>query len=182
MNNKSGVLLAFLVGVAVGVNWPKIRKHLGPYMETAGEASAKGFHGLLGLFVSGKERVEDLFAEAQVKKTKKAKRMIKPRKKAMAKRPTKVTAYPLLAEAQVKKTKEAKKMIKPRKKAMAKRSTKATAYPLIAEAQVKKTKKAKKMTKPRKKATAKRSTKATTYTLSQPKHEVAFVQPFRKFA
>ena len=150
MNNKSGVLLAFLVGVAVGVNWPKIRKHLGPYMETAGQASAKGFHGLLGLFVSGKERVEDLFAEAQVKKTKKAKKMTAPRKKAMTKRSTKATAYPLLPEAQVKKTKKAKK--------------------------------AKKMTKPRKKATAKRSTKATTYTLSQPEHEVALVEPFRKFA
>ncbi len=92
MNNKSGVLLGFLVGVAVGANWPKIRKHLGPYMETAGEASAKGFHSLLGLFVSGKERVEDLLAEAQVKKTKKANTTTKPRKKAMAKRSTKATA------------------------------------------------------------------------------------------
>ena len=147
MNNKSGVLLAFLVGVAVGANWPKIRKYLGPYMETAGQASAKGFHGLLGLFVSGKERVEDLLAEAQVKKTTKA-----------------------------------KKTTKPRKKAMAKRSTRATAYPVLAEAQVKKIKKAKKMTKPRKKATARRSTKATASTLSQPEHEVALAQPFRKFA
>ncbi len=133
MNNKSGVLLAFLVGVAVGVNWPKIRKHLGPYMETAGEASAKGFHGLLGLFVSGKERVEDLLAEAQVKKARKAKKTTKPRKKAMAKRSTKATAYPVLAEAQVKKTKKAKKakkMTEPRRKATTKRSTKATAYTL----------------------------------------------------
>lgn len=150
MNNKSGVLLAFLVGIAVGVNWPKIHKLLGPYMETAGQTSAKGFHGLLGLFVSGKERVEDLLAEAQVKKTKKAKKTTRPRKKAIAKRSTKATAYPLLAEAQVKKTRKAKK--------------------------------AKKMTKPRKKATAKRSTKATTYTLSQPEHEGALVEPFRKFA
>ena len=74
MNNKSGVLLGFLVGVAVGTNWPKIRKYLGPYMETAGEASAKGFHSLLGLFVSGKERVEDLLAEAPVEKDKKGKK------------------------------------------------------------------------------------------------------------
>ena len=95
MNTKSGVLLGFLVGVAVGANWPKIRKYLGPYLETAGEASAKGFHSLLGLFVSGKERVEDLLAEAQVKKTKKAKKMTKPRKKATAKRSTKATAYTL---------------------------------------------------------------------------------------
>lgn len=92
MNNRAGVLLGFLVGVAVGANWPKIRKHLGPYMESAGTASAKGFHGLLGLFVSGKERVEDLLAEAQVKKTKKAKKTTKPSKKARAKRPTKATA------------------------------------------------------------------------------------------
>ncbi len=92
MNNKSGVLLGLLVGVAVGANWPKIRKYLGPYMETAGAASAKGFHSLLGLFVSGKERVEDLLAEAQVKKTKKAKKTTKPSKKATAKRSTKATA------------------------------------------------------------------------------------------
>ena len=92
MNNKSGVLLGFLVGVAVGANWPKIRKYLVPYMETAGETSAKGFHSLLGLFVSGKERVEDLLAEAQVKKTKKTKKTTKPRKKTTAKRSTKATA------------------------------------------------------------------------------------------
>jgi len=95
MNNKSGLVLGFLVGVAVGANWPKLRKYLGPYMESAGEASAKGFHSLLGLFVSGKERVEDFLAEAQVRKTKKAKRTkttTKPRKKATAKRSTKATA------------------------------------------------------------------------------------------
>lgn len=72
MSNKSGVLLGFLVGVAVGMNWPHIRKYLKPYMAAAGGASAKGLHGLLKFFVSGKERVEDILAEAKVKKTKKA--------------------------------------------------------------------------------------------------------------
>ncbi len=108
MNNKAGLMLGFLVGVAVGANWPKIRKYLGPYMDTAGEASAKGFHSLLGLFVSGKERVEDLLAEAQVKKTKKPKKTTKPRTKGTAQR-------------------SSNKRTKPRRNVTAKRSTIATA-------------------------------------------------------
>ena len=94
MNNKAGLLLGFCVGVAVGANWSKIRKHLGPYLDTAGGVSAKGFHSLLGFFVSGKERVEDLLAEAQVKKTRKATGTPKPRKKATARRSTTKTPKP----------------------------------------------------------------------------------------
>lgn len=91
MNNKAGLLLGFCVGVAVGANWSKIRKYLGPYMDTAGDASAKGFHSLLELFVSGKEHVEDLLAQAQVKKTKRRKKTTKPRKKATVRRSTNKT-------------------------------------------------------------------------------------------
>ncbi len=94
MNNKAGLLLGLCVGVAVGANWSKIRKHLGPYMDTAGEASAKGFHSLLGLFVSGKEHVEDLLAQAQVKKTQKSKKPTKPRKKGTAQGSTNKTPKP----------------------------------------------------------------------------------------
>lgn len=69
MDNRSTVLLAFLAGVAIGINWPKVRKHLKPYLATTGEASTKALHGLLGLIMSAKEQAEDVFAEAKIKKT-----------------------------------------------------------------------------------------------------------------
>lgn len=83
MANKTVVLLAFLTGVAIGANWGKIRKHLKPYLGAMEGASAKGLHGLMGVFMSAKEHVEDLFAAAETKKTKN-----KPRTRAARKRTT----------------------------------------------------------------------------------------------
>ena len=68
MENKAGVLLAFLAGVAIGANAPKIRKALKPYMGTLGDMSKEGLHSLLGAFVAAKEHVDDVLAGIAIKK------------------------------------------------------------------------------------------------------------------
>lgn len=70
MENKTSMLLAFALGVVVALNWRKIQECLKPCLETLEESSEKGFHGVMGLFMSAKEGVEDLAAEAEIKKKK----------------------------------------------------------------------------------------------------------------
>jgi len=71
VDKKTTALMAFLVGVMVGVNYPKIKKYLDPYMKELGEKSTDGYNNLLRFFAEQKERVEDTVAEARMKKTKK---------------------------------------------------------------------------------------------------------------
>ncbi len=70
MDKKTSALMAFLAGVIVGMNWPKISKHLNPYMQELGKKSTDGYNNLLRFFAEQKERIEDTVAEAKVKKTK----------------------------------------------------------------------------------------------------------------
>lgn len=72
-NSMLPILLAFAAGVAVGVNWPKIKKHLEPYMKKMGEKGAKGYGNMVKFFAEQKERMDDSLAEAKVTKKKKVK-------------------------------------------------------------------------------------------------------------
>lgn len=68
MQNKGTVVLAFALGVAIGANWPKIKKYVLPMTENLGKKSADAYHEILSFIVEQKERIEDLLAEAKIKK------------------------------------------------------------------------------------------------------------------
>lgn len=70
MNNKLLFAILFAGGFAVGRNWPKIKKSMGPYAETVEEMIAKGYNSTLRFLVEQKERVEDTLAASKIKKTK----------------------------------------------------------------------------------------------------------------
>lgn len=61
MDNKTTALIAFLAGLAVGLNWPKIQKFLEPHLKGLGE-------GMTKFIAEQKERAEDLMAEVKAKK------------------------------------------------------------------------------------------------------------------
>lgn len=71
MNNKTAALLAFVAGVAVGANWPKIKKYGKPVFKALEKKSAKGYETLMKFIAEQKERMEDTMAEAEIKKAKK---------------------------------------------------------------------------------------------------------------
>jgi len=72
-NSMLPMLLAFAAGIAVGANWPKIKKHLEPYTKKMGEKGAEAYGNMVKFFAEQKERMDDSLAEAKVTKKKKAK-------------------------------------------------------------------------------------------------------------
>lgn len=85
MNNKTVALLAFVAGVAVGANWPKIKKHGQPIFKSLEKKSVKGYESLMKFIAEQKERMEDTMAEAEIKKVKKkTKKATRVKKSAMA--------------------------------------------------------------------------------------------------
>lgn len=72
-NSMLPMLLAFGAGIAVGANWPKIKKYLAPYMKKTGEKGAEAYGNMVKFFAEQKERMDDSLAEAKVTKKKKAK-------------------------------------------------------------------------------------------------------------
>lgn len=67
------VLLAFAAGVAVGANWPKIRKSLAPFMAVAGDRFGDVYSAVAEAIGDQKEAMEDSRAERRHgRRTKKA--------------------------------------------------------------------------------------------------------------
>ena len=57
------ILLAFAAGVAVGANWPKIRKSLAPFMAVAGDRFGDVYSAVAQAVGEQKEAMEDSRAE-----------------------------------------------------------------------------------------------------------------------
>lgn len=57
------ILLAFAAGVAVGANWPKIRKSLEPLMAVAGDKFGDVYSAMAQAISAQKESLEDSRAE-----------------------------------------------------------------------------------------------------------------------
>jgi hypothetical protein len=67
------VLLAFAAGVAVGANWPKIRKSLAPFLAVAGDRFGDVYSAVAEAIGEQKEAMEDSRAERrQGRRTKKS--------------------------------------------------------------------------------------------------------------
>ena len=66
------VLLAFAAGVAVGANWPKIRKSLGPFMAVAGDRFGDVYSAMAQALGEQKEAMEDSRAERRHRRRTKA--------------------------------------------------------------------------------------------------------------
>jgi len=79
MNNKAGMAVAFAVGLAVGLNWPKMKKYVQPYLKGAGKKGTDVYGGLLKFMGEQKERVEDALAEIRTRKVAKAKKGVRKR-------------------------------------------------------------------------------------------------------
>ncbi|MBU4256248.1 MAG: hypothetical protein L6265_10770 [Thermoplasmatales archaeon] len=62
-------VLAFVAGIYVGMHWKEIKKFVEPYLKGI-EGGAAGFSNeAVKFFMEQKEHVEDLMAEANIKKT-----------------------------------------------------------------------------------------------------------------
>ena len=80
-----GAILAFVAGVAIGRNWPKIKEGIKPLLkDLEKQYSNLSFASLEGL-VSQKEKFEDLIAEWKDKKEVKKKILKKSVKKSVKK-------------------------------------------------------------------------------------------------
>ena len=81
-NRQAEVLtiLAFAAGVAVGTNWPKIKKYIGPAIAGVSGKAADTYAGISKVFAEQQEKTEDAFAARKVRKVKpRAKRTVKVR-------------------------------------------------------------------------------------------------------
>lgn len=77
MSNQMIMILAFAAGVAVGMNWPKIQKIMGPMIANVTDKSADVFAMASKFFAEQKEAVEDKVAATKVRKVKKVKKAAK---------------------------------------------------------------------------------------------------------
>ncbi len=73
-NNTVALLIALGLGIMIGKNWPKIKKGLGPMLETIEKQYGNISAATLGTLAGQKERFEDLMATRRYRKgTKKPK-------------------------------------------------------------------------------------------------------------
>ncbi len=63
-NRNMGILL-FVAGIAVGANYPKMRKQLKPVMKNLGKKSTESYAAVAKFLATQKEHVEDLIAKAK---------------------------------------------------------------------------------------------------------------------
>lgn len=70
-NNSMVVLLALALGVAIGVNWPKIKKNLQPVLAGLEKQYSNSSFDFMKFFAGRKENFEDLMAERKTKKRQK---------------------------------------------------------------------------------------------------------------
>ncbi len=65
--NRVGMLVGLMAGIAIGYNWPRIRKVAGPAMDAAWNAAASVAVAGLRVVVQAKEDVEDMLAERKAR-------------------------------------------------------------------------------------------------------------------
>lgn len=68
MENKLWVVVALAAGVAVGMNWGKIQKSIGPYGKLLEEVTVKGYNTMVGFVAEQKEHLEDMIAASKIQK------------------------------------------------------------------------------------------------------------------
>lgn len=68
MNNRVMGAALFLVGLVIGVNYPKIKKQVQPLLKKIGEKSSDAYVAVNKFVATQKERAEDLFAKAKMTK------------------------------------------------------------------------------------------------------------------
>ena len=69
---SAAIVLAFAAGVAVGANWPKIRKSLAPFMAVAGDKVGDIYSVMAQAVGEQKEAIEDRGAERRHRRRTKA--------------------------------------------------------------------------------------------------------------
>ncbi|HBF13973.1 MAG TPA: hypothetical protein DDW49_11405 [Deltaproteobacteria bacterium] len=69
MENKFVLLIALAAGVAVGMNWGKIKKGVGPYAKVLEAKTVDGYNGIIRFFAEQKEHLEDVMAASKVHKS-----------------------------------------------------------------------------------------------------------------
>ena len=67
MMNRTGMLVGLMVGMAIGYNWPKVKKVAAPAMDAAWNAAAGVAVAGLRVVVQAKEDVEDMLAERKAR-------------------------------------------------------------------------------------------------------------------
>lgn len=70
-NKQTAMVLAFAAGVLVGINWPKIKQHIGPLITAVSNKSAEMYSGIAKFMAEQKESMEDKVAASKVRKVKK---------------------------------------------------------------------------------------------------------------
>ena len=65
--NRTGMLLGMMVGMAIGYNWPRIKKVAAPAMDAAWNAGASVAVAGLRVVVQAKEDIEDMLAERKAR-------------------------------------------------------------------------------------------------------------------
>ena len=69
MENKLVVLVALAAGVAIGMNWGKIKKGVGPYAKVVESKTVDGYNSVVRFFAEQKEHLEDVMAASKVHKS-----------------------------------------------------------------------------------------------------------------
>ncbi len=69
MENKLVLVLALAAGVAVGMNWGKIQKKMGPYAKLLEGGTVNGYNAMVGFFAEQKEHIEDMVAASKIQKS-----------------------------------------------------------------------------------------------------------------
>lgn len=61
-NNKTAIFMALILGIVIGVNWPKIKGKLKPFLELLESKYGDLSFASLGALAAQKEKIEDMFA------------------------------------------------------------------------------------------------------------------------
>ncbi len=66
-NNKTAIFMALILGIVIGVNWPKIKIKLKPFLKMLESKYGDLSFASLGALAAQKENIEDMFAEYTAK-------------------------------------------------------------------------------------------------------------------
>lgn len=70
MDKKIVALISLVAGIAIGANWPKIKKELQPILDALGIKSSGAYNAIVKLVAEKKESFEDMIAASKVSKKK----------------------------------------------------------------------------------------------------------------
>ena len=78
-NNRTTIFMALILGIVIGVNWPKIKAKLKPFIKLLESKYGDLSFASLGALAAQKEHIEDMFAEYNAKQSSKKTARRKPR-------------------------------------------------------------------------------------------------------